>query len=505
MLRILIFLFLIALAALGLGILVEQPGSLSLTWFGYHVDTSPVVGLSAVALCAIFGWGLLRFLFGIPGLVSLTKHARKRARGHEALTRGILAAGVGDVRKAQKASQDARKLLPHEPLTLLLEAQAAQLAGDRTGAERAFRAMTERPDTKLLGLRGLHAESLRQGDHDGAHEIALQAQKLTPLAWSGQAVFDRHAAQNDWEAARLSVEQNLRAKIVDPVAARRQKAVLDTAIAMECEQAEPERAIKLLRAAVKKEPDLVPATTLLARLLARKGDVRGASKLIETAYAKSPHPDFAEAYVDLRPGNSSVDRLTRAKALARSAPDDPETAIMIAQAALGARDFATARAAMTPLIAEGKQPTARMCLIMAELEQREHNAHGLVREWLSRGSRAPRDAVWVADGHWSKKWAPVSPVTGKLDAYRWVEPKEALSGPVEEFPSFFEPPALAAAEVVPAETPQIETRPADTLRPASEEQGPPRQPATAQPVIFAQPSPPDDPGPKREAVEIRPF
>jgi HemY protein len=519
MVRILIFLFVIAAAALGLGILVEQPGSLSLTWFGYHIDTSPVVGLSAIALSAILGWGLLRFLFGLPGLVSLTTRARKRARGHEALTRGILAAGVGDARKAQKASQDARKLLPHEPLTLLLEAQAAQLAGDRTGAERVFRAMTERPDTKLLGLRGLHAESLRQGDHDAAHEIAIEAQKHTPLSWSGQAVFDRYTAKNDWEAARLCVEQNLRAKIVDPVAARRQKAVLDTAIAMECELTDPERAIKLLRAAVKKAPDLVPATALLARLQARKGDMRGASKLIEAAYAKTSHPDLAEVYVDMRPGDSSDDRLLRANRLARSAPDDPESAIMIAQAALGARDFAAARAAMAPLIAPGKQPTARMCLILAEIEHREHDAQGLVREWLSRASRAPRDAVWVADGHWSRKWAPVSPVTGKLDAYRWVEPKEVLSGPVVETAAAFPPSALPAVETAPAETPQIESAKiedpqAEIMPPASEGPAPPnapnlqtaqRQPATAQPVIFPQPSPPDDPGPKRIQAEIRPF
>ena len=102
---------------------------------------------------------------------------------------------------------------------------------------------------------------------------------------------------------------------------------------------------------------------------------------------------------------------------------------------------------MAPLIASGERPTARMCLIMAELEEREHNAQGLVREWLSRGSRAPRDAVWVADGHWSKQWAPVSPVTGKLDAYRWMQPKEQLTGPIEEPPPAYEPPAL---EVAPA-------------------------------------------------------
>ena len=37
----------------------------------------------------------------------------------------------------------------------LLAAQSAQLSGDRASAQRAFRAMAERADTRLLGLRGL--------------------------------------------------------------------------------------------------------------------------------------------------------------------------------------------------------------------------------------------------------------------------------------------------------------------------------------------------------------
>ena len=107
---------------------------------------------------------------------------------------------------------------------------------------------------------------------------------------------------------------------------------------------------------------------------------------------------------------------------------------MVATAALDAGDFLTAREVMTPLVAMGERPTARMCVIMAELEEREHDAQGLAREWLARASRAPRDPVWIADGHWSKQWAPVSPVTGKLDAYRWMQPKEELAGPVEAPP-----------------------------------------------------------------------
>ncbi len=511
MFRILIFLLLIAAAAFGLGLLLEQPGTLSLTWFGYHVETSPLVGLSSVALVAILAWSVIRFIFAVPSLMSVARHARRRKRGHEAIARGILAAGVGDARKAERASRDAKKYLPHEPLTLLLQAQSAQLAGDRSGAERAFTAMAGRQETRLLGLRGLHAESLRQGDHETAHAFAMQAQAMAPLAWSGQAVLDRYAEQNDWEAARLCVEQNLRAKIVDAATANRQKAVLDTAIARECELTDPERAVKLLRAAVKKAPNLTPATALLGRLLSRKGDLRGGSKLIEAAFAKTPHPDLAQAYVDMRPGDSSADRLLRAKTLAKCAPNDPESAMMIAQAALGARDFSTARAAMAPLINGGERPTARMCVIMAEIEDREHDAQGLVREWLARGSRAPRDAAWVADGHYSKQWAPVSPVTGKLDAYRWLQPKEALTGPIEAPPPAYEPPpALTVEETPKAENVEAQANvPVKILPPVATKPDvttePPRQPSTPQPVIFPLATPPDDPGPKKQQAELRSY
>ncbi|PPQ30822.1 hypothetical protein CCR94_11185, partial [Rhodoblastus sphagnicola] len=290
MIKTLIFLALIAAAAWGLGILIETPGSLAVEWFGYHIDTSPLVGCAFVLAAAValgLLWSLIRFLFNIPSLLALARRARGRERGIEALSRGIVAAGAGDLQQAKRASAEAKRHLPSEPLTLLLEAQTAQLAGDRAKAEEAFRLMTARADTKLLGLRGLHAESLRRGDQEAAHALALQAQGARALSWTGQAVFDRYTATKDWEAAHQCVTQNIRAKIVDAETARRQKAVLDTAMAMDIEQTDPARAIKLLRAALQKEPTLVPAAALLGRLLSRKGDLRAASKMIETVYARA--------------------------------------------------------------------------------------------------------------------------------------------------------------------------------------------------------------------------
>ena len=64
---------------------------------------------------------------------------------------------------------------------------------------------------------------------------------------------------------------------------------------------------------------------------------------------------------------------------------------------------------------------------MAELEEKQHGAGGYVREWLTRASHAPGDPTWVADGVASDRWRPISPVTGRLDAFVWQKPVERLS------------------------------------------------------------------------------
>jgi HemY protein len=63
---------------------------------------------------------------------------------------------------------------------------------------------------------------------------------------------------------------------------------------------------------------------------------------------------------------------------------------------------------------------------MARIEGGQHGDSGRMREWLARAVHAQRDPAWVADGHASSKWAPASPVTGVLDAYRWIDPPESL-------------------------------------------------------------------------------
>jgi HemY protein len=71
-----------------------------------------------------------------------------------------------------------------------------------------------------------------------------------------------------------------------------------------------------------------------------------------------------------------------------------------------------------------------------------------------RAVRALHDPVWTADGYVSDHWRPVSPVTGRLDAFQWQTPLSAL-------PS--SRPALVEAGVsdqIASDTPRVEALPA---------------------------------------------
>jgi HemY protein len=167
---------------------------------------------------------------------------------------------------------------------------------------------------------------------------------------------------------------------------------------------------------------------LAARLMVRRGDLRKAAKILETTWRTGPHPDLAKTYLNLRTGDSVRDRMARAETLAKISSWNPEARLALAQAAFEARAFAQAREALAPLLAD--RPTVRACLAMARIEEAEHGASsGRAREWLSRAAHAPRDPLWIADGVASETWAPVSPVSGRLDAFVWKTPTELLAGP----------------------------------------------------------------------------
>ena len=367
----------------------------------------------------------------VSGPQRLRRHMKKkrRERGYEALRKGIFAVGAGDELLAARYAVEARRALPREPLTDLLRAQSAQFSGDRRTAQRIFEAMSDHSDTRLLGLRGLFLEASRDGESEAARQFAARAMSLNPaLPWPVHALFDMQCRSRDWQGAleTLGVARNHRH--LDRKTADRRRAVLLTAQALDLEAAQQAgRAVELATEAHRIAPDLVPAATIAGRILAAQGNAYKAARVLARTWQYNPHPDLALGYAYARPGDSPRDRLARIKSLIVLTPDHTEARIALASAAVDAREWGEARAALQPLIA--KNPSAKVCALMARIEGGEKRDAGRVREWLARAVRAPRDAVWMADGVVSNDWAPISPVTGALDAFEWrVPPDQSRAG-----------------------------------------------------------------------------
>ena len=183
MFRLLIFLAALALAAWGLSWFANNPGEVTLIWRGTEYEVSLVLALGVVLALAValsIVVGAARFVFRIPSLVSLASRARRREKGFLALSRGMIAVGHGDVRAAAKHASEASRHIAHEPMTKLLQAQAAQLAGDTRSAVAAYNSMLDHHETHGLGLRGLHLEARRAGDHGAALGYAMRANARRP-------------------------------------------------------------------------------------------------------------------------------------------------------------------------------------------------------------------------------------------------------------------------------------------------------------------------------------
>jgi HemY protein len=443
MLRVLVFIAVASALAFGSVWLAERPGEVSIVWGGLTIETTVAMAAIGVALLIFAGmmlWSLLRFVLGLPTAFSFASRARKRTRGYEAVSRGMVAIGAGDPSAARRHASDARKLIPDEPLALLLSAQSAQLSGDKPAAEAAFKDMLEEPTTRVLGLRGLFVEARRRGDQISARAFADEAVRLSPsLAWANDALLEFHSTAGDWAQARTAVERRAALRLSDKTESRRHRAVLLAAEALAKQEANPTEALSAALEALKLAPGLTPAAALAGRMLSARGDLRKAARVLEAAWREQPHPDLAAAYVNLRNGDSQKDKLDKAQALMKLKPTDPESVFAVADAAIAARDYPLARKALSPLLAA--VPTVRTCLLMARIEDGEHGSAGRAREWLTRSVRAPRDNAWVADGIVSETWLPVSPVSGRLDAFAWTLPPPVLGSAAPAFEEFEQPSA----------------------------------------------------------------
>ena len=424
MFRLFTFLFIACLAAVTAVWVAEQSGDVRLLWKGYLIETSVSVFIGTIIFTAIFAaliFQLVRIIVGGPRALLKGRRQRAEARGYKALMRGMVAVAAGDVAAAKKESQRVQSLHVARPLSLLLSAQCSQLAGDELAADGSFRAMLSEPESEFLGLRGLLVQALRNGEAKTALELARRAYEINPQAqWVLKNLIELETLVGNWPDAERSVITAERRKIIDPSSAQRRRALIlfqQARVALE-ENSEKHARNFALRA-VRLRPSFVPAVKLAAELLVSEKRLKRAKSLLKRAWEGEAHPDFAELYVKISEPGTPLERLKILDSLVSSHSSHSEALLLVADAALDASLWGTARERLGQAM-EG-EPDQRFYRLMARLEQSEHGNEGGARQWLLKATRAKEPPQWNCQvcGVSRLEWIVQCPSCESIDAFEW--------------------------------------------------------------------------------------
>ncbi len=430
MIRVFVFFVLLGLAMAGVVWVAERPGAVTVVWEDWRLDTSLGVLLVAVSIVAVAAALLYRFwraIWTTPRRMANWRRERRQRLGYAALSSGLVAIAAGDAQGAQKLARRADRLLEQPPLTLLLEAQAAQLAGDEDTAVRHFETMRQHPETEFLGLRGLMARAMRDGHYGRALELAKRAQALRPRAiWVLTALLDLQTRFGDWKGARETLVAAVAAKALPPSQARRREgAVLLELSRAALQDGRPVDALDHARLAYKADPDRPVIAAWLAERYAALGKRRRAAKLVEHEWTRHPHPALLTAYRQTRPVESKLAWVKEAERLAALAPAHEDSHRALGEAAFEAGLWGEARRHYTAAIAAaGHAPPASLCRRMAEVEEADSKDQAAVHRWLTLAAEGHPDAEWICEscGTAHVVWAASCVRCGAFDRMSWRLP-----------------------------------------------------------------------------------
>ncbi len=449
MIRLTYWIIVSLLVTAGIAWLVSLPGTLTLEFLGLRMQ--PRLGVAAFLVVAaiaviIFVWGLLRRLVAAPYYLARRARDRRKDQGFVALSDGFIALQAGDAVRARLLAREAQTNLPTNAAAQLLEARADLALGDMHSAREHYRALISNRKTALAALSGLYDQARAQGRTDAALTFAQKAIEIAPhTPWASQAVFDDLTRKGLWDEALDVVTSEPAVSREEKMRKRRRQAVVETARAKLAEPTEPLAGLDHALTALKLQPDFVPAALIAARIYINRGDARKAMSLLRRIWRATAHPDVATLFANAVPGAAATDRLKRIRELVDTPPQNRSAAIALARAAIDAYEWTVARDALANHASPN--PSQLVCLMMAEIEEGENSDQGKAREWVNRAVRAPRDPVWTADGITAEEWEPLSPVTGRLDAFEWRVPVSAVATRVADAP----PPPAASPGASPGE------------------------------------------------------
>lgn len=429
MARILGWILLLAAFSAAILWLSDHPGQVTIVWLGYEIRIQVAILIAAASIVLLLLLPFLSFLRSLLGLPSLLRgHGRdsRHKKGMQALTQALTALAASDVDTAARNTRKMSEYLGEGPLTALLSAQIAHRREDTEGTRKHLKDMLAYGETKFIAARALSGFARAEGNYTAAIAFARDALKIEPKSlWGHRTLVDAYIRQERWQEAEQTVRQARSKRRITPRDAQHLLALNYHAQALLAQnQHHPEAALRAAQEAYHLEPGFLPNCILLCRLLGDKGNRRKALAVLSRGFKAQPHPALSDALIALCHDEPAGKLQKRAREIAASHPNHPESQLMQARVAIHLGQWDTARSHIKTALTQAER--AQAYRMLATIETSQYDNRTSAAEWLARASEAAPDPLWVCEecGHQHKQWQHHCAHCDSFDTLTWKTPSE---------------------------------------------------------------------------------
>ncbi len=424
MTKFLLFIAIISLLGSISGWIFDRPGKVIIEWQGWILETSVPILISSISIIVIVSILVIFFISWVYRRPSkILKHIqnKRKIRGIKALTEGLAAIAVGDIKKATIANKTVRKNLDQPPLSALLEAQVSIISDDTVSAQKTFKKMLKYRETELLGLKGLISISKKNGNFESALKYIQSASNLNQnTPWINTQKLELATFLKNWNIAKDTVE-NMRE--LKKTAKNRLIALINIEIArLENNNSNLYEALNIAEQANRMLKGFSPAACLIASIKFKLKNERGLKKLLEQTWKKDPHPSVAENMRQLSFNKDPLKRMNAIKDLVKENSNLHESRLEIAQEAISCKIWGVAKKHLDQLVSNS--PSVRTHRLMAKLFQEQYGDKESANKWLNKALNAPSDPEWICEACFKihVDWTVACMSCNSLDSIIWNSP-----------------------------------------------------------------------------------
>ncbi len=418
--------------------LMEQDGTVNVAWQDYVVTINLGMSLVAITLFLVlilFIHKVIINLTSVPKRIRGYRQNRSLKKGHEAMTKSLVALAAGDNKHAAYHAHRANKLLGEKyncGVPSFLEAQAARFMGQHERAVMKFNNLLENRESAFLGIRGLMQTEIESQNYEQALNMAYSADRMHPnQPWIVKSIYDLEIRTDNWEKLIKTLLRIEKLKVLDKEKIKDdRKAILIILADKALGKDDVKTAKKYLKKAVSIDEGFIPACTRLVHLALEADQKRKARLLIERAWKVSPHPELVKFWDLLSPTNTDkkpTARIDWYEKLISINSDSVYGYLSAVQVALS--DAAWSKARDLLLEAEKIETNSQIYMYWAELEKKSTQNDDAVMSWMKKAQSAKAGKSWVCGttNHVYDTWYAIAEPYGLFNTIKWAYPNDIKS------------------------------------------------------------------------------